>query len=252
MAHIYRRLVLPVACLQPVAAYLPSLWGFPSIGARAREGGIPPELPLGPFFSIWGAIFILYILFGLESWRQSTSLAHAFSRSLSLFGVMTALWMAVSQILGHPIVDFILLLPLFYLSWSMAYHLGHYEMAPANSARPYLSGVATMLIGLGAGWISVAVTISIPRAARDLTRLGPTDAEWVVFLTVLILGLGAILGFRRFISRNIWFEVAVIWGFMGIGLNNWLRTGYGYFGWIVLAFLIWQIVSYWKGRPQQV
>ena len=37
---------------------LPQLGIGETIGDRAVADGIPPELPLGVFFSIWGVIFI--------------------------------------------------------------------------------------------------------------------------------------------------------------------------------------------------
>ena len=56
-------LLLAVAILQWLAPLLPLSGHGRTIGAQAVEEGMPPELPPGVFFSIWGVIFTLYLIF---------------------------------------------------------------------------------------------------------------------------------------------------------------------------------------------
>ena len=83
----YRKLLLPVAALQLLAAYVPTALELaPSIGERATADGIPPELPLGPFFAIWGVIFLAYISFAIYALRNETELTRRLSAPLAFSG----------------------------------------------------------------------------------------------------------------------------------------------------------------------
>ena len=104
-----RFLLLPIALLQLVAAYVPNAWSYPSIGVRATQDGIPPELPLGMFFAIWGIIFLAYLVFGVYAARNDTELSRRLSGPLAASGVVTAIWMPSQQIIGHPVLDLLLL-----------------------------------------------------------------------------------------------------------------------------------------------
>ena len=234
-----RFLILPIALLQLASAYIPNALGYPDIGTRATQDGIPPELPLGPFFSIWGIIFLAYVTFGLYALRNDTELSRQLSPPLAASGVVTAFWMPSQQIIGNSLLDLILLLPLVYFSWRAAFR---FDQMRGMGGSP-IKWTSDVLTGLLAGWASVAVSISVPKAGRDLLDQGPTDSEWVAFHSVVVTVAALVYAFRRYVSQGLWFYGAVSWGLLGILLNNFLRTGYGYFGWITGTFALWLIFS---------
>jgi len=232
-----RYMLLPLAGLQLLAAYVPTALGYPSIGEQATRDGIPPELPLGHFFAIWGIIFIAYIAFGLYALRRDTELTRRLSGPLAASGLVTAFWMPIQQIIGNPAFDLILLGPLLYTSWLAAYR---FDTMRGLGGSP-IKWTADVLTGLLSGWASVAVAISVPRAGRYLLGQGPTDSEWIAFWSVLAVISIATFFYKRLISRTAWYYWAASWGLLGILLNNWQRTGFGYFGWITLFFGLWLV-----------
>ena len=230
-------LLLPIALLQLAAAYIPTALEYPSIGEQATANGIPPELPLGIFFAIWGVIFVAYIGFGIHAARQNTELAKRLSGPLLACGVITALWMPIQQILGQPVIDLILLLPLLWFSWLAALRFD--EMRGLGGSP--IKWTTDVLTGLLSGWAVVATAISVPRAARHVLNQGPTDAEWIAFWSVLGVISIATYVYKRWISRTVWYYWAAAWGLLGILLNNAIRTDFKYFAWITLFFGAWLI-----------
>lgn len=244
MAKNARYLLLPIALLQLVSAYLPSALGFPPIGERATAMGIPPELPLGVFFAIWGIIFAAYVTFSIYALRANTYLTRQLSYPLAASGLVTALWMPVQQIIGQPVLDLILLGPLVYFSWLAAFR---FDQMRGLGGSP-IKWTSDVLTGLLSGWSAVAVAISVPRAWRDIMNQGPTDAEWFALWCVLGTIVLATFVFKRFVSRTLWYYAAATWGLLGILLNNWLRTGYGYLGWVTLFFALWILYRRLRGE----
>lgn len=232
-----RYALLPIAALQLLAAYLPRQLGFPSIGVRAIEDGIPPELPLGIFFAIWGIIFLAYTSFGIYALRNDTELSRQLSAPLAYTGLLTAIWMPVQQIIGHPVLDLVLLAPIVCFTWIGAYR---FDTMRGLGGSP-IKWTADVLTGLLSGWLVVATAISVPKAGRYLLDQGPTDSEWISFWSVLAVISVATFYYKRLISRSHWYYWAAGWGLLGILLNNWLRTGFGYFGWITLFFGLWLV-----------
>ena len=235
---IYSRfLILPIALLQLAAAYIPVQLGYPSIGERATENGIPPELPPGIFFAIWGIIFLAYIAFGLYAVRHDTELSRRLSYPLLASGIATAVWMLMQQMVGNPVLDLLLLGPFVWFSWLAAYRFDTMRGLGGSAMK----WTADVLTGLLSGWAVVAMAISVPRAMRYSLNQGPTDSEWIAFWSVLLTISIASWAYKDHISRTYWYYWAAGWGLLGILVNNWLRTGFGYFGWITLFFGTWLI-----------
>ena len=198
----YRRLLMPIAVLQLLSAYLPTALGIaPTIGERATADGIPPELPLGVFFSIWGVIFLAYIVFALYALRKETELTRRLSFPLALAGLGTAIWMPLQQIIGNPVLDLLTLLPIGWATWLAAYRFDTMRGLGGSSIK----WTADVLTGLLSGWLTVAIAISVPRAARFLLGQGPTDSEWISLWSVLGVISTATWVYKRRISRTIWY-----------------------------------------------
>jgi len=239
----YRKLLLPIAILQLLAAYLPTALNLgPSIGERATADGIPPELPPGSFFAIWGVIFLAYISFAIHALRHDTELTRRLSLPLAWAGLGTAIWMPLQQIIGNPMLDLLAILPIGYFTWLAAYR---FDTMRGLGGSP-IKWTADVLTGLLSGWLTVATAISVPRAGRYLMNQGPTDSEWISLWSVLAVISTATWIYKRRISRTLWYYYAAGWGLIGIVMNNWLRTDFGYFLWITLFFGLWLIYRRWS------
>lgn len=237
-SRLARYALLPVAALQVLAGYLPRAlgWGVP-IGDRATAGGIPPELPPGPFFAIWGVIFTLYLAFAIYALRRDSTLAQSLAGPLVLVGLLNTAWMVSTQAIGHPVLDALLIAPILAATWRGAWSFDRLRDSVSGLERH----LGESLTGLLAGWLTVATAISLPRAGRHVLGQGPTDSEWIAFWSVIAAVSIATWWFKNRISRSWWFYAAAGWGLTGIIVNNWTRTGFGYFGWITLAFIAWLI-----------
>ncbi|MEM9938643.1 MAG: hypothetical protein AAF768_07345 [Pseudomonadota bacterium] len=215
-----RLTLIPIALAQFAAPVLPVMGIGENMGMRAMEGGIPPELPPGVFFSIWGPIFLGYLAFaGLATLRPN----HVYDRlagPLALAGLGNVIWMISAQSLGLPWLDFVLLLPILAAAWTAAYRLdlmGGFDGTPRRL-------LACSLVGLLAGWLSVAVSISVPDVTRWTLDRDATDRVWQsLWLTLIPAGLLA-WAFANNVSRSLWYFIALGWGLLGVILNNWART----------------------------
>ncbi|MEL7482430.1 MAG: hypothetical protein AAGJ29_12820 [Pseudomonadota bacterium] len=238
MRHIPRQSLILIFAAQAAAGYLPARlgWGVP-IGDRATAGGIPPELPPGPFFAIWAVIFTAYLAFAIYALREDTDLSRTLTAPVTATGALNTLWMLSSQLIGNPLLDLLLIIPILVTSWWGAYRFDRMR----DQAKGAPSMLADALTGLLAGWLTAATAISVPRAGRYLLNQGPTDSEWIALWSVLAVVSAGAYVFKRRISRSWWFYGAVGWGLIGVIVNNWTRTGFGYFGWIALVFGVWLV-----------
>lgn len=209
-----------VALGQFIAPALPALGLGKTIGSRAVAEGIPPELPTGIFFSIWSVIFIGFLITAILNWRAPDYVTERIAFPLMMAGLGNVLWMVCAQSFGWPWLDLILLAPILYFAWIAGYRLDQTNTYD-GTARSILYGVT---VGLLAGWLSVAVSISVPDFGRWALDRGPTDAVWQSFWMTFIPAVSLAFVFANYISRNGWYFVALGWGLTGIIVNNWTRT----------------------------
>ena len=176
------KLILLLAALgQFLAPLFPVLGIGESIGARAVANGIPPELPTGIFFSIWSVVFIGYLLIAILHWRAPDHASSQLAWPLALAGVGNIIWMICAQSVGSVWVDFILLLPIGFFAWEAAYRLDRTE-AFNGTGRSILYGVT---VGMLAGWLTVAVSISVPDVGRALETHALAIAATIVGVYIL-------------------------------------------------------------------
>ncbi|WP_139792362.1 hypothetical protein [Henriciella litoralis] len=240
-------ILLAIAIGQFLAPALPSLGIGESVGERALQTGIPPELPPGIFFSIWGVIFTLYLIFAAIALLKPSYVEMHLAHPLVLAGVGNVIWMVSNQLIGNIALDLILLLPILLFSWEASHRL-HRMGGFDGTGRRLLAG---MLTGLLSGWAAVAVSISLPRLVRAIRDLGPTDQVWIsLWIALASLAILAWLYATR-ASRGLWFFAALGWGVTGIVLNNWTRTD---MHWLAAAaglvglYVIWRRLAY-GARP---
>ena len=215
--RLARYALLPIAIAQLA---VPAFGAGETIGGRATNMGIPPELPLGIFFSIWGIIFTAYFGVAILAIAKPNHVYSRISGPFALAGLGNVIWMLSAQSLGYSWLDFVLLWPILFFAWEAAYRL--HDIGGFNGTGRRL--MVCLVVGLLAGWLSVAVSISAPEVLRDALARGATDNPWQSLWTALIVAAILALVFAWYISASLWFFVALIWGLSGIIANNWFRT----------------------------
>lgn len=213
-------LILLLGFLQPLSSALAPLLGIGTpIGADSANTDAP-EQPLPAFFSIWGLIFLAYAGFGLAGILRPASWFPRAGWPMLVAGLANIVWMLSAQLIALQPLNFALLAPIFAGAWIACARL---EAVRAVD-RGLTFRIADAATGLLAGWISVATAISVPLTIRTFTGLAPTDFPWPMFWTTFAVACAASWLFTAFVSRSFWFFAALGWGFLGVVLNNWLRT----------------------------
>jgi tryptophan-rich sensory protein len=234
-------LFLVIAVLQPLAGGFSNFTGLgQSIGARAREDGIPPELPPGIFFSIWSVIFLLYAACAVMSFRAKPG--SALDRAgvpLIVAGLGNMSWMLSSQLIGSRALDLVLILALLGVSlWALRRGQG--------GERSLLVDAET---GLLAGWLTAASAISFAPVGRLILDHGVTDAVWGYSALTAAAAFAGFLLCWQVVARNVFYLVALGWGLAGLALNNLERTGLDLIGWTFAALILLVLVV---SRPDRL
>lgn len=219
MSNLARLSLIPIAILQFAVPALPSMGVGKTNAERALAEGVPPELPLGVFFSIWGIIFLGFLVTAIWANTKPDHTANKIAAPLALAGVGNIVWMLSSQMIGSVYLDFIILLPILFCIWEAAHRLdrnGSYDGTP----RSILHGLT---VGLFAGWLAVAVSISVPDVVREVLGRGTSDYVWQSLWMALIPATLLAWVFASRVSKNFWFFIALGWGLLGIMTNNWMR-----------------------------
>lgn len=211
--------LLLVAIAQFCAPLLPAMGIGQSIGDRATAAGLPPELPTGIFFSIWGIIFLGFLGIAVLSLLRRSYPIQKIAMPLALAGLGNVIWMISAQSLDLSWLNFVLLIPILLCIWEAAHRLdriGGFDGTP-------ISLLLCLTIGLFAGWISIAVSISVPDLVRGILGRGASDFVWQSLWLALVPALVLAWLFASRVSRNFWYFVALAWGLTGIIVNNWFR-----------------------------
>ena len=229
MKHI---LVL-IAFAQFLVAGVPRAAGWTEgVGARALEAGIRPELPPGLFFAIiWNVIFVLFLIYAIGAARRDAYTDQKMTPGLIATGGLIIIWMLSAQFLQNIWIDLLLLFPVLGLAWNVSRDLDILGGFDGTGERLVLCAFT----GLLSGWITTAVSISIPEALAHALGHGSSDFVWrYLWLT---LGCASVLafGFTRWISRSVWFFVGLGWGIVGIAVNNLSRLDMPLLGYITIA-----------------
>ncbi|KDA04357.1 hypothetical protein [Hyphomonas oceanitis] len=213
-------ILILLALLQPLSGALAPLAGIGTpIGNATRDLGAP-EQPLPVFFSIWSVIFAAYLAFALFLLLRREPWMERIAMPLAIAGLMNVVWMLSAQLIMSQPLDFVLLFPIVAAAWVSAWQFDRMRGMGGSIAKL----TADMATGLLSGWITVAAAISIPLTIRHFSNLGATDQPWLMLWATLVPAALAAWVFTRFISRSLWFYVALGWGLLGILLNNWTIT----------------------------
>ena len=222
-----------IAISQFVVAIVPRALGWTEgVGARAMETGIRPELPPGLFFAIiWNVIFLLFLANAVGAARRWSYTDQNMAPVLIATGGMIVLWMLTAQFLQNIWLDLFLLFPVLGLAWAASRRVDILGGFNGTGERMVLCAVT----GLLSGWITTAVSISIPEAAAYALGHGASDYVWrYLWLT---LGCASLLAFvfTRWISRSVWYFVGLGWGLLGIAVNNLSRLDMPLLAYVTIA-----------------
>lgn len=231
-----RYLLLAIAIGQFLAAGVPQAMGWgQGLAARAETGGIPAELPLGLFFAIiWNIIFLLYLVNAALTAQRGTYARRQIGKPLLAAGALNIVWMLSAQFIASLWLDLFLLFPVMAAAWEASRRLDRIGGYDGTNERLLLCAVT----GLLSGWISVAVTISIPDAARDLLGHHASDFVWPYLWLTFGVGAAIAYTFTRHISRSLWYFIAFGWGVAGIAVNTLTRLDMPLLGYAAIAFAI--------------
>ena len=212
--YLIAAFLLVVSVAQPLAGALAPAFniGIPT-GVRATEGGIPPELPPGMFFSIWLPIFTLFLVNALIlAFRPAGPDRVEAAFWLAIAGVGNVVWMLSNQLVGSKWLDLFLLFPIFAAS-----------LSAWNRLNPLSRGWAPDLLGLNitllTGWLTAAISISFAPVLRTVLGHGASDAVWGYASLTLAAALVIVFSVRRVVGPSLAYLLAVIWGVTGIALN---------------------------------
>lgn len=213
-----QRALLPIAIVQLIVPALPSLGIGDPIGDSASEAMMrAPETPPGPFFAIWGVIFLAYLGFAVWAQRSSQYVIRSITPPLAMAGLMSILWMLMRQARLNDYAVHAVLLALFVAAFIAAQRFDRTRGTGGSPGR-WVADVAT---GLLAGWMTLATALSTTDLLRQTLGLGNTDAEWWMLALTLAIAVGvALFAFAR-VTASPYYVIALAWGLIGIVINLW-------------------------------
>ncbi len=231
-------ILMLIGVLQPLAGALAPVFNIGTpIGAATRNIDAP-EQPLPAFFAIWGVIFLASAGFGIALAQKPLDAARPIAIAMIVAGAFNVLWMLSAQLIGSQPLNALLLIPIAAAAWLAARRLAALP-TPIPGAVGWMADAAS---GLLAGWISVAIAITVPLTVRTFTGLGASDHVWPMLWTCLALAAVAAYAFARFVSPSLWFFTALVWGLAGVSANNLTVTGLHALGLVSALFAAWIVV----------
>ncbi|WP_400192367.1 hypothetical protein [Hymenobacter sp. B81] len=184
--------------------------------------------PAGWAFSIWGLIFLslaIYAVWQLLPAQRQSPLPDAVAAPLTVASVAAALWVVAFSYELIAVCTALMLLTLgaLILGYGRARRLVRAGEAPGPASWP---------LSLFLGWISVATTINLTLALRELGWDVPLNVGLLlsVALLAVVVALGLLLGYG---FRDGLYPLVLAWALLGIGLAR--RADLPELGWLALA-----------------
>jgi hypothetical protein len=216
-----QRALLPIALVQLAVPVLPQLGVGAEIGDSPQEVMLrAPETPPGPFFAIWGVIFLAYLGTAIWAQRSSEYVVRSVTPPLALAGLASITWMLMRQARLSDFAVHGVLLALFVAAYIAAERFDRTRGMGGSPGR-WVMDVTT---GLLAGWMTLAVSLSTTNLVRTTLGLGNTDAEWWMLGLALLIALGAALFAFARVTASPYFVIALAWGLAGVVLNLWVNV----------------------------
>lgn len=215
-------LVLPLA--QPLVGAMASVFGIGHTQAEMSARSQTPVVPEGYAFSIWGLLFVLSIAWGiwqlLPSAGRDSAIAKRLGWPLAATFAGSILWMVLSQLTEngwHLVAVMLLVLSASLTAFFANRRVDHTALAPSQVER----WLIRPLVGLLAGWVSVATFANIAGAAL-LSGFFPAEgAGFTVAAVLILLACGGFTLGVLWVSRGApWYAGAVAWALVAIVYAN--------------------------------
>ncbi|MFC3124304.1 hypothetical protein ACFOD4_04455 [Pseudoroseomonas globiformis] len=221
-ARTLLNLLLPMA--QPLVAMMAPVFGIGHTQAEMSARSQTAVVPAGYAFSIWGLLFALSIAWGiwqvLPDGGKNSIVARRLGWPLALAFAGSILWMVLSQLTEN---GWHLVLVMFVvLAGSLAAFFANRQLLHSGQARGWPElWIVRPLVGLLAGWVSVATFANIAGAALLSGAIVADGAAGTFAAVLLLLAAGGFtLGVLWAAHGSPWYAAAVAWAMLAILYAN--------------------------------
>ncbi len=194
--------------------------GQPIESRQPIDPATMPEGPAGYAFGIWFLIFALALGYAVRQALPSEATRMLYRRvgwlTAGLF-LTSTLWMLLAQAVG----DGWHLVAVIVGMWALA--LTAWLRALSTEATAAADRVVRVMLGLYAGWLTLAVALNTTSVARLVLTDRPDPTDWAL-LTLLPAGAAAIM-LAGLSGGQRWYLAAVLWGLAGIVVANLTPSG---------------------------
>jgi len=187
--------------------------GVPIEARPALDPTAAPEVPSGYAFGIWFVMYALALAYAAHQALPRQAADPLYRRigwlTAGLFLTGT-LWMLLAQITSdgwHLVI-------VVFAMWGLA--LTAFLRVPSGPAPPSVTRVVRPMLGLYAGWLTLAVFLNLTTVARGqgLGTFGLPVTAYAM-LTLVPAGLTALVLIRRS-GGSVWYAFPVAWGLVAI------------------------------------
>ncbi|MXP64050.1 hypothetical protein E0493_11915 [Roseomonas sp. M0104] len=215
-------LVLPLA--QPLAGAMAPLFGIGHTQAEMSARSQTAVVPQGYAFSIWGLLFALSIAWGiwqvLPDGGKDSVAARRLGWPLAAAFAASILWMILSQLTenGWHLVLVILVV----LGASLTAFFINRNLVHRGAARGWPERwIVQPLVGMLAGWVSVATFANIAGAALVSGAIQAEGAAGTLAAVLILLAAGGFtLGVLWAAHGSPWYAAATAWALLAILYAN--------------------------------
>lgn len=204
--------------LLPLVGSMPEITGIGRSIAAVSNAHVTPVTPAGYAFAIWLPIFALAIAWGI--WQalpagRAVPLAQRLGWPLALCYALSILWMLLTELTGmnwHLVVVILAALACALLAFVL------FVRDPGDGGVGRM--IATPLVGLLAGWISMASFVNVASAAQATGLIVEGAAGSFTAVLILLAAGGFATAIVALVRDAIWYLAAVAWALVGIILAN--------------------------------
>ncbi len=204
--------------LLPLVGSMPETTGIGRSIAAVSDAHVTPVTPAGYTFAIWLPIFALAIAWGI--WQalpagRAMPLAQRLGWPLALCYALNILWMLLAELTGmgwHLVVVILAALACALLAFVL------FVRDPGEGGVGRM--IATPLVGLLAGWVSMASFANVAAAAQATGLIAEGAAGSFTAVLILLAAGGFATAIVALVKEAIWYLAAVAWALVGIVLAN--------------------------------
>lgn len=204
--------------LLPLVGSMPETTGIGRSIAEVSNAHVTPVTPAGYAFAIWLPIFALAIAWGI--WQalptgRAMPLAQRLGWPLALCYALNILWMLLIEFTGmgwHLVAVILAALACALLAFVLFVR----DPGEGGVGRT----IAAPLVGLLAGWLSMASFANVAAAAQATGLMAEGAAGSFTAVLLLLAAGGFATAIVALVRDAIWYVAAVAWALVGIILAN--------------------------------